>query len=109
MKTFTLLCLIVVGGCIAFFQIFHPQTHCIMILSFYQNVKLGPSITFYYQPPIPPPPPAHPLSLAPQNRKILRQDRNLLKEQFNALKNTIQCSLSFSNESTCYEITQFYF
>ena len=47
---FTLLYLIVVGGYIAFFQIFHPQNHFTMTLPpFYQNVKLGPAPTFYYQ------------------------------------------------------------
>ena len=50
-KRLTLLCLIVVGGYIAFFQIFHPQNHFIMTLPFYQNVKLGLTPTFYYQTP----------------------------------------------------------
>ena len=36
-------CLIAVRGYIAFFQIFHPQNHFIMVLPFYQNVELGPS------------------------------------------------------------------
>ena len=50
----TLLCLIVVGGYIAFFQVFHPQNHFTMTSPpFYQNVKLGPNPTFYYQPPSP--------------------------------------------------------
>ena len=47
---FTLSCLIVVGRYIAFFHIFHPENHFIMTLPFYQNVKLGPIPTFYYQP-----------------------------------------------------------
>ena len=45
-NTCTLLCLIIVGGYISFFQIFHPQNHCIMTLPFYQNVKLGPTPHF---------------------------------------------------------------
>ena len=50
----TLLCLIVVGGYIAFFQVFHPQNHFTMTSPpFYQNVKLGPTPTFYYQTPSP--------------------------------------------------------
>ena len=53
----TLLCLIIVGNYIAFFQNFHPQNHFLMIAPFYQNVKLGPTPTFYYQPPPPPHPP----------------------------------------------------
>ena len=44
----TLLCLIVVGGYIAFSQIFHSQNHFIMTLSFYQNVKLGPTPRFCF-------------------------------------------------------------
>ena len=51
----TLLCLIVAGGYIAFFQIFYPQNHFIMTLPFYQNVKLGPTRKFYYQSPSHPP------------------------------------------------------
>ena len=51
----TLLGLVVVGGYITFFQIFHHQNHFIMTLSFYRNVKLGPTPTFYYQPLILPP------------------------------------------------------
>ena len=47
----TILCLIVVGGYIAFFQIFHPQNHFTMTLPFYKNVRLGPTPTFYYKPP----------------------------------------------------------
>ena len=83
MKTFTPLCLIVVGGYIAFFQIFHPQTHCIMTLSFYQNVKLGPTITFYYQPPSPPPHPS-PLPCPPKQKTF--------KTRQKSFKRTIQCS-----------------
>ena len=45
----TLLCLIVVRGYIAFFQIFHPQNHFIVTLPFYQNEKLEPTPTFRYQ------------------------------------------------------------
>ena len=45
----TLLCLIVVGGYIAFFQIFHPQNHFIVTLPFCQNEKLGPTPTFHHQ------------------------------------------------------------
>ena len=56
----TLLCLIVVGSYIAFFQIFHSQNIFIMTLLFYQNVKLGPTPTFYYQPPPPLPSPLPP-------------------------------------------------
>ena len=51
------MCLIVVGGYIAFFPIFQAQKHFIMTLPFYQNVKLGPTLTFCYQPPAPPPSP----------------------------------------------------
>ena len=44
----TFLCLIVVGGYIAFFQIFYPQNHFIVTLPFYQNVKLGLTPVFHY-------------------------------------------------------------
>ena len=47
----TLLGLNLAGGYIAFSQIVHPQNHYIMTLPFYQNVKLGPTSTFYYQSP----------------------------------------------------------
>ena len=46
----TLLRLIVVGGYIAFFQIFHLQNNFIMTPPFYQNVKLGPIPKFFYHP-----------------------------------------------------------
>ena len=59
----TLLCLIVAGGYIAFFQIFYPQNHFIMTLPCYQNVKLGPTPTFYYQSPSPSPSSRNKLSL----------------------------------------------
>ena len=39
----------VVGDYIAFFQIFYPKNHFIITLPFYQNLKLGPTPTFYYQ------------------------------------------------------------
>ena len=75
LKWGTLLCLIVVGSYIAFFQIFHPQNHFIMTLPFYQNVKLGPTPAFYYQLPI--------LGFFDftGNRKLLRQDRTLFKNK----------------------------
>ena len=66
-------CLIAVRGYIAFFQIFHPQNHFIMVLPFYQNVELGPS--------------SHILLATPllhirifwfhRKQKTLRQDRTL--------------------------------
>ena len=42
----TLLCLIVRGGQIAFFQIFHPQNHFIMTPLFYQSLTLEPTNLF---------------------------------------------------------------
>ena len=116
----TLLCLIVVRGYIAFFQIFHPQNHFIVTLPFYQNEKLEPTPTFAINSSI--------LGFFDftGNRKLLRQDRTLFKNKRNRNNrtykhftyqgknklhylNTIQCSLLFSNKSTCCEITQFYF
>ena len=73
----TFLCLIVVGGYIAFLKIFHPQNYVIMTLPFYQYMKLGPTPTFYYQPP-----PTLDFFDFTGNKKLLRQDGTLFTGTF---------------------------
>ena len=91
---------------------------------FYQTGELGPTPHILLS--TPPPPPMLGFFDFTGNRKILRQDRTLFKNKKNRNNrtykhftyqgknklhylNTMQCSILFSNKSTCCEITQFYF